>query len=393
MNTPHAPLGALAVALCVASLSGQVAVQPQTGPAPACAVSEDASYGYAKENPVQVGGSPMYGAARQRRYLDSLRGPDGQRVEYKRTGSLPASPGPMLDRYELKYEGVAEPIVLFLDWYHYTPPKAPRGFTCGQPFNLGLPPVDPFKESDALRALAAEQGAAREFAPIPLDAEGTGTYGVIFDRFRLLARGARAGAPPAATLPAAAGSPQGNRPAGTVVVAYALTCEGRTVKPSAVDLVSTDGAVMPPNLWQRPTAEEAARLLPGFTIPAGALAVATQVTLPRPNDTFRITYEGKACGASSEIVSLPARTTRGRAVDTPPATPPAGATALAPVFLQGIVDLEGAIRRIEYIGGPPALVDAAKEAAGRWRFEPMRVNGAPVVTSTVMPVNFEEPRR
>src|SRR5690349_16902165 len=81
-----------------------------------CTTSTDERYAFEKSSPVQVGGGAMYGPARERRYLDALRGPEGQAVRYQRIGSMQAPDGEtFLDRYELTYEGVAKPIVLYVD--------------------------------------------------------------------------------------------------------------------------------------------------------------------------------------------------------------------------------------------------------------------------------------
>jgi hypothetical protein len=42
---------------------------------PACQTSGDPEYGLAVNKAVAIGGGPMYMAARQRRYLNALRGP------------------------------------------------------------------------------------------------------------------------------------------------------------------------------------------------------------------------------------------------------------------------------------------------------------------------------
>ncbi|HEU0015124.1 MAG TPA: hypothetical protein VFQ45_15650 [Longimicrobium sp.] len=94
-------------------------------------------FGYGRGNPVRVGGDVPNGAARQRRYLDALRGPQGQPVTYTRLGSCCLFRTPhsergqgALDAYEVTYEGLARPVVLYFDMY--TPPgaalRAPEGF-------------------------------------------------------------------------------------------------------------------------------------------------------------------------------------------------------------------------------------------------------------------------
>jgi hypothetical protein len=187
-------LALLTLALLTAR-AGTEQSPPVRSVVPQCATSTDERYGLAMTTPVQVGGGAMYGPARERRYLDALRGPEGQVVHYRRTGSLPAPDGDtILDAYETTYDGLEKPITIYVDEYHFTDPIAPRGFTCGQPIGLGLPPPDPLAASTALLTTAIEQGSTRDFQPIALDGDGSPGHGVVFDHFRLVARAARASA-------------------------------------------------------------------------------------------------------------------------------------------------------------------------------------------------------
>jgi len=99
-------------------------------------VSEDASYGYNEKNPIKVGGSIQGGAANERRYLNALLGPNGETIQYVRRGSccmFKTDNGMngygLLDAYEVKYQGLDKPIVLYVDMYDYGYLKAPKGFT------------------------------------------------------------------------------------------------------------------------------------------------------------------------------------------------------------------------------------------------------------------------
>lgn len=120
MRRPLALL-TLLPALVVSPASAQPALP--AGNSVPCKVATDAQYGYDRARPIQVGGSPMYGAARQRRYLDFLRGPEGQPVTWQRKGSAPGPDGnTVLDSYTVCYEGLDTPVTLYLDWYHDTEP-------------------------------------------------------------------------------------------------------------------------------------------------------------------------------------------------------------------------------------------------------------------------------
>ena len=103
-----------------------------------CPISSDVAYGYTKDNPIKVGGDVFGGPARERAYLDHLRGPDGQTITYQRLGST-GHGGTNLDMYEVSYNGLADPILLYIDMYVFEEPSAPVGFTCAGPFPLQSP--------------------------------------------------------------------------------------------------------------------------------------------------------------------------------------------------------------------------------------------------------------
>lgn len=99
-------------------------------------VSNDKTYGYNPENPLNVGGaSRKQGPENEVRYLNSLYGPNGESIEYERLGSgrrrLPdgKSGKELLDIYKVTYKGLKEPIFLYLNMYDYEEPKAPYGFS------------------------------------------------------------------------------------------------------------------------------------------------------------------------------------------------------------------------------------------------------------------------
>lgn len=354
-------------------------------PASACTAADEPEFAVTKDHPVQIGGGPMYVAARERRYLDALRGPMGETVQYRRTGSLPVDPDgrTILDRYELTYSGLEKPVAIYLDGYHFDDPlKAPKGFTCAVPFGLSAPGPDPMLASESLFALAVMQGGTKEFAPISLDADGSARHGVIYDRFRLVARAARAAA--------ASGTPlDPERPArdlmrgGTLIVAYPLRCDASAL-PMRVELVS-EGAPAP-RAGEAVRDEALARLLPGASVWEGSLGVLYDMERPRMNDTVRVTYNSNPCG--TERV-LPLSYTPAKATNTPMPVLPAGQSPTdRPVRLQALLDFDGSAQQIVYTGGPRALSDAAMAAVRTWTAEPMRLNGAPMVAPITFHVKF-----
>jgi hypothetical protein len=100
---------------------------------------ETDEYGYGRRNPVPVSGDPENGVASQRRWLDRLRGPGGEPVRYRRLGSCcefrRGGVQGRLDAYEVTHEGLAKPVVLFLDMYAAPGgvPDPPEGFTAAPP--------------------------------------------------------------------------------------------------------------------------------------------------------------------------------------------------------------------------------------------------------------------
>lgn len=110
------------------SASGEAVVLTET--------AASADYGYTPEEPVRVGnGVPSDGPRRSRLYLSALRGPEGQSIEFERRGSCcpfeteHSSLGGLLDVYEITFEGLGEPILLYIDMYDPGELLIPQGFT------------------------------------------------------------------------------------------------------------------------------------------------------------------------------------------------------------------------------------------------------------------------
>lgn len=95
--------------------------------------SQDPEYGKKPENPIKT--APRH-ANGHIWFLNSLRGPEGQPIEYERRGSCCAFKdeslefgGGLLDVYEIKVDGGGDTILLYVDMYHQGPPEIPVGFT------------------------------------------------------------------------------------------------------------------------------------------------------------------------------------------------------------------------------------------------------------------------
>lgn len=103
---------------------------------PACPVSTDPTYGTSKDNPIKVGGDAFGGPARERTYLEHLRGPNGELLTYERLGSE-SHGDTILDAYRIT--GLARAVTLYLDEYSFSELFAPVGFSCLGPFPLSAP--------------------------------------------------------------------------------------------------------------------------------------------------------------------------------------------------------------------------------------------------------------
>lgn len=94
----------------------------------------DPSYGLAQGNPIKVGGLNERNEAE---YLNGLRGPKGEPVEYERIGSCCPFKTPnamldgigFLDAFRVTYAGQAQPSILYIDFYDAGSLQVPVGFS------------------------------------------------------------------------------------------------------------------------------------------------------------------------------------------------------------------------------------------------------------------------
>lgn len=377
----------------VLSLAGGAAQAVQVPPRPPverppCPVSDDGTFGFSLEKPIRVGGGAAYVADRERRYLLGLRGPAGETLTFQRSGSTrsPKLAAPV-DVYQIRYDGLTDPITLYVDAYHYEEPKAPRGFTCVG-FTLGAPPVDPFMATDAMVRLAIEQGATRDFAPISLDPDGSSLHGVAIDRFRAIALASKAAS--AGGKPIDPANPPRDLPAaGLTLFGYPIKCGDRTVSPTSIEILPPQGVPVRMN-GELTTGEAAARLVREFAPPAGAVGAKFQLGMLRAGDRVVITYADDACDVASKDVRLPVRFVAAKAASLPvPAMPPGMAADTPPVLLQVVIDVDGKFQVPNYIGGPEELFDPSKTVILGWRADPARVNNTPIIADTLLLVRFK----
>ncbi|WAM26679.1 hypothetical protein [Myxococcus sp. NMCA1] len=117
---------------CASTASATRPAEPATeAAAPEATSRAPSGYGYSKDDPIHVGG----GVGGEHEYLQHLRGPQGQKVRYERHGSCcafesegaPFGSG-LLDVYVVTYDGLEEPVMMYLNMYERKDPRAPEGF-------------------------------------------------------------------------------------------------------------------------------------------------------------------------------------------------------------------------------------------------------------------------
>lgn len=338
-----------------------------------CKIADDVSFG-TKENPIKTGGGDLYMASRQVKYLSALRGPAGEGIHFKRAGSVRSSDGnTILDLYNLDYKGVR--LSLYIDGYHWADPVAPPSLLCGAPFNLAPPGPDAFETTKQRLTIAISLGAA-EVAPISLDADGSNTHGVVYDHARLVALAARAAA--AAGKPLEADKlPRDVGQARMVVIAAPLACGAEKIPADSVKLTDARGTEPPSTI--RVAGAKIADLAPG--LPAADDAIAVAYAVPGPIAGARTTvHYARPCNGLQDV-TLPFTFTPPHVVKEAPAPAPPGKTVPADgarVVLQLFVASDGSALYPAFVSGPLEFTDAAIESLKGWRFEPSRVNGAPL---------------
>jgi hypothetical protein len=98
----------------------------QSAPAP--------TYGFSQSNPIKVGGLTE---SREADYLNGLRGPAGEPIEYERIGSccpFRTTNGfvggiGLLDAFRVTYKGQSQAATLYIDFYDEESLNVPLGFT------------------------------------------------------------------------------------------------------------------------------------------------------------------------------------------------------------------------------------------------------------------------
>ena len=61
-----------------------------------------------------------------------------------------------------------------------------------------------------------------------------------------------------------------------------------------------------------------------------------------------------------------------------------------PVRIEAVIDTDGTIAKLHVLSGHPFLIAAAMEAAKRYRYEPVTLNGTPVQMVTIITIDFKQ---
>lgn len=347
-----------------------------------CAVETDTEWGYSKAKPIKVGGSPMYGPARQRQFLQALVGPGGQAVSFKRRGSLDSGdPRIILDLYEVTYEGLEKPIELYLDLYRWETPRAPAGFLCGTEMRLAPPPPNPFEIHEKLMDVAIERSTVDSLLPVPLDVARP-DRGMVFDGLRVVTLAAR-------EIVRKGGTPDKRDlvkvPFDMVVVANPIVCDGDKVDVEGVGLVAGQRQI--PGRGALVTGNALRDLLPGVELAKGAVGAVFNVQAPPANSAVAIKYRGKACGETPLMfpmrVLAPRRVSGGDAV-MPPGVDASGYIGGVAVKVRFAIGPDGRTSDHSVISGEARFAEAALEAVRQWRYDLPTVNGQPMFAPVTM---------
>ena len=105
---------------------------PTAAPEDICRVSSDPTYGHTPDNPVRLGYDPRQLGATNLQCLSWLTGPGGQQLGTEVLEEINQDDA-MICKVRVFYEGQENEDILYIDSYNFDQPKAPVGYTCGDP--------------------------------------------------------------------------------------------------------------------------------------------------------------------------------------------------------------------------------------------------------------------
>lgn len=254
-----------------------------------------------------------------------------------------------------------------------------------------VPPPPPGQSDAQLARLAIEIAAKGDPVPVPFDAAGDATRGVIFDRFLVAALRARAAVKAGTPLDPASASADQMRD-DLIVVAYPLVCDGRKIAPDVIEL--TGGGTRPGPVAQRGallTGPVLLERLPGAVLAEGAIGQPFVNVAFGQNLEVRVTYYQPVCGSAGKSLSYPIQWVLAQGIPRmTTAKLPSSSSAPSPsqVRLRGLVDLDGAYRFPTLADGPAELGTTALATASQWKFQPSRANGVAMPVTLITSLTF-----
>ena len=188
-------------------------------------------------------------------------------------------------------------------------------------------------------------------------------------------------APPVTALPAAT-TPSVATPAAPPSVAARLAATPPPIAaPAAPPRITAPLAVTPAPIATSAVAQSVTAL-PAATAPPIAKSNATSVdpTKAPPSSSTK-----------SNRVLLSARAQQANLLNqVSPIYPPLAKSAhiAGTVVLHAIISTDGTIEQLEYVSGPPLLMNSAMDAVRQWRYSPTILNGKPTEVDTTISVVF-----
>lgn len=108
-----------------------------------CVVSSDGSYGYTANRPIQIGGRGNEFSLRKQAFLETISGPQGERVDYQFLGSEDVETSTWgVYLYNLSYEGLSTPKLIYFSMDSFEDPRVPVGFSCNSDFPFASWPLE-----------------------------------------------------------------------------------------------------------------------------------------------------------------------------------------------------------------------------------------------------------
>ena len=247
-------------------------------------------------------------------------------------------------------------------------------------------------EMDARKAeLAAEAAQRGPAVPIPLIADTSRVVGAVYDQYLLgvaIGRSQIAAGQPVNGGTIAADPIWQSR--NTVVIAYALDCDGKPNEPLAIRWTTGMNVPVAPAVMAGPVRGAAAQsLLPGVAVPNDALVVSVRNAV-MPAATVEVDYVNPVCRGGARTAMLPlqsvpsstlARGVNGIRMPEQFSTLPSPSTVRISVTL----DTAGRARFPQQVQGPAELGSLAIADLTSKTFPPATVNGIAVPMNHMVP--------